>query len=173
MLLVAQHNTVADPRQPGLIQIGANGVNDRFTLNHWVAESSNSIEHVAPQTRPDPAINDWNPSVYVNQTTVHRIGNLVLCPMPVNNAASNRPWSEKQKIYKAAGSTTESAARKILDGVLTVDEDFFGVVEHVPYLVSIGDMENAIWDESFITARSENLLGLVWDRLAPWLGISA
>jgi hypothetical protein len=173
MLLVAQHNTVADPRQPGLIQIGANGVNDRFTLNHWVAESSNSIEHVAPQTRPDPAINDWNPSVYVNQTTVHRIGNLVLCPMPVNNAASNRPWSEKQRIYKAAGSTTESAARKILDGVLTVDEDFFGVVEHVPYLVSIGDMENAIWDESFITARSENLLGLVWDRLAPWLGISA
>ena len=59
----------------------------------------------------------------------------------------------------------------MLKGVVDVEDDFYGVVEHVPYLVSIGNMTNTVWDEKFISARSTNLLGLVWDRLAPWLGI--
>jgi hypothetical protein len=171
MLLVAQHNTVADAVNPGMIQMGAMGVNNRFTLQHWVEETSNSVEHVVPQTRPKPPLDDWDPSVYENPITVHRIGNLALCPLPVNIAASNRPWSEKQVIYKAAGSTTEQVARQMLKGVVDVEDDFYGVVEHVPYLVSIGNMANTVWDEKFISARSTNLLGLVWDRLAPWLGI--
>jgi hypothetical protein len=172
MLLVAQHNTVAMPSHPGIIQIGANGTNNRFTLDHWVEENGNSVEHVVPQTKPDANINDWDDSVYELPSTVHRIGNLALCPIEVNIAASNRPWLEKRVIYKAAGSTTDAAARQILDSEgISVKDDFFGVVEHVPYLVSIGEMEDQIWDEDFIDSRSENLLGLVWDRIAPWLGI--
>lgn len=172
MLLVAQHNTIADPSNPGLILFGSNGVNNRFTLKHWTEETSNSVEHVAPQTRPDSAIDDWDPSVYENQSTVHKIGNLALCPLPVNIAASNRPWSQKQIIYRAAASKTPNDAKKILNGLLADDDEFFGVVEYVPYLASIGDPGIQIWDEDFIDARSENLLGLVWDRLSPWLGIT-
>jgi hypothetical protein len=170
MLLVAQHNAAADPKDPGMIQPGAIGLNNRFTLQHWVEERSNSVEHVAPQTRPDPSIDDWDSSVYENSATVHRLGNLALCPLEVNIALSNRPWSEKRIICQAAGSSTPNQARQILKGI-EVKEDFFAVVEHVPYLVSVGEMTERKWDEAFINDRSENLLGLVWDRLAPWLGI--
>jgi hypothetical protein len=173
MLLIAQHNAAANPNDPGIIQSGAGGLNNRFTLHHWVEERSNSVEHVAPQTRPEPSIDDWDPSVYENPATVHRLGNLALCPLEVNIALSNRPWKEKQLICKAAGSSTPAQARKILEGRVDVKEDFFGVVEHVPYLVAIGEMALKPWDEDFISARSANLLGLVWDRLAPWLGINS
>jgi hypothetical protein len=173
MLLVAQHNSIPDSENLGHVLKGAQGVFNGFTLKHWIEEKSNSVEHIAPQTRPNPEIDDWDDSVFDHPNTVHTIGNLALCPKPVNSAAGNRPWAQKRVIYKAAASTTTAQARQILDqGTIAVSDDFYAVVEYIPYLSAIGEMEDGIWDEAFISARSENLLGLVWDRLAPWLGIS-
>jgi hypothetical protein len=173
MLFAANDDCLGDKGSPGLLTKGAIGLHSVLDVKYWGAETSNSVEHIAPQTKPDSG---WDDNIYSNQNAVHYIGNLTLCPPSINAVLGNAPWIRKRQVYRALGLQLPIAEIKkelnkanppFTNLIDVLDKD---QLEHCPFFSNIGSKTDD-WDADFINARSENILGLVWDRLAPWLEI--
>ena len=167
LLLIAQHNSVESDIEKGLLITATPGKNECLNLLSWVSDETNSIEHVAPQ---NPS-GGWDMDIYASDVSQHSLGNLTLCPSPANSALSNRPWSEKVRMFKALSSSTKNEAEVAISGIFieaNARKKFVDSIRYVPYLKSIG-MKESDWDLAFIEKRSECLYGRVWDVLKPWL----
>jgi hypothetical protein len=91
--------------------------------------------------------------------------------MGANAALSNRPWSEKKRMFEALSSDSESSAKLAIQDIY-IDgpslTNFMQKIRYVPYLKSLG-MRDDEWDVDFIKERSDCLYGRVWDQLIKWL----
>jgi len=170
MLLAAQKDAIADAASQGLLAHGLPDVFPSLTMSQWAADNTNSIEHVAPQTQNKNT--NWDELIYSDLNAIHRIGNLVLCPQKINSYLGNKSWNHKKSIYAAVSSRDKGTAKGVLDAArIPVDEKFFDHLKYIPYLEAVGHMSSD-WDANFIQTRSENILGLIWDNLIPWLKIN-
>ena len=168
LLLIAQHNASEDQQNKGLIKSGLLNCFPCITLLEWTSEGTNSVEHIAPQ---NPGINGWNQDIYEDQDFKHTLGNLTLCPSGANAALSNRPWSDKKKMFEALSSDSITSANLAIEDIYIDGPSrtkFLQKIRYVPYLKSLSTREDN-WDKDFIKNRSECLYGRVWDQLASWL----
>ena len=168
LLLLAQNDSTEDSGNKGLIKSAIPGYFTCLTLTEWKSEVTNSIEHIAPQ---HPGSGGWDQGIFSEPDLIHTLGNLTLCPMGANAALSNRPWSEKKKMFEALSSDSESSAKLAIQDIY-IDgpslTNFMQKIRYVPYLKSLG-MRDDEWDVDFIKERSECLYGRVWDQLIKWL----
>jgi hypothetical protein len=122
----------------------------------------------------------WDNEIYEasNLNLKHTIGNLTLCPKEINSVLGNESWLRKSKAYSALGS--QLPLPKIQTRLLeasppftkladTIDDDKVRI-DYCPFFANIGNKSDD-WTADFIETRSENILGVVWDRLAPKLGL--
>jgi hypothetical protein len=168
LLLIAQNDSTEDSSNKGLIKSAIPGYFTCLTLNEWKSEVTNSIEHIAPQ---HPGSGGWDQGIFSEVDLIHTLGNLTLCPMGANAALSNRPWSEKKRMFEALSSDSESSAKLAIQDIY-IDgpslTNFMQKIRYVPYLKSLG-MRDDEWDVDFIKERSDCLYGRVWDQLIKWL----
>ena len=174
MLFVANNDCVGVKDSPGLLEPGIPGGNTVLTEALWGADTSSTVEHVAPQSTLSPG---WDAAIYNNSNMIHYIGNLTLCPQAINGALGKEPWLRKRQAFKALGLPLPiSGIKKALNEASPpfsslVDKLDGADLNFCPFFSNIGSKTDD-WNADFINARSENILGLVWDRLAPWLEIS-
>jgi hypothetical protein len=108
---------------------------------------------------------------------IHYIGNLTLCPQAINGALGKEPWSRKRQAFKALGLPLPISGIK--NALNEASPPFSNLVDKLdgaglnfcPFFSNIGSKTDE-WNADFINARTENILGLVWDKLAPWLEIA-
>ncbi|KAA0922141.1 DUF262 domain-containing protein [Streptomyces apricus] len=170
LLLAAYHDTIEDPKNPGLIIQGKTGVASCFTADGWADETHLTVEHIAPQQ----FTGGWDAEFYNDKETVHKLGNLVLAPGAANASLSSRPWTEKKVLYAALGAPTADDARSILNGsglsFAQTTEDLASMSRFLPHLRALGQSENK-WDPTLMDQRADVLLRLAYTRLKGWLGL--
>ncbi len=172
MLLAAYHDSVQDDANLGLIVRGKEAVSPCMTYSGFTDERHLSLEHIAPQQ----AGVGWNPDLYANKESIHRIGNLVLVQSDANSMLSARPWVQKRILYKALGSATQEQAQNTLRDAkangLEFGDSTSAIVElsaYMPHLVAIGAKADDDWSLAFVETRAKRLLELAWDELYSWL----
>ncbi|WP_073421134.1 DUF262 domain-containing protein [Geodermatophilus nigrescens] len=172
MLLAAYHDSVEDSGDPGLLRQGRPDANPCLNWQSWNKSELMTIEHVAPQQMNSPG---WASELYADKELVDRLGNLCLAPKAVNSSLGIRPWAEKRVLYRALGSRTHEEALAQLEaaqerGITFVQstEELVNASHHMPHLVAVGQRSEE-WNVEFVDERTERVLGLVWDRLRPWL----
>jgi hypothetical protein len=171
MILAASEARVSDPERPGLTVEGR-GTPDTDTLNlrAWQDARYSTVEHVAPRRRG--AGDEFDDAIYSNEGE-DRLGNLLALPVDVNSHVSNRSWPVKRQIYRALCSGDSATAQQELDGVpggLSDDAKQFLAekASRIPLLAPVLSVDE--WSNHLVEERTNHMLGLVWDRVAPWLG---
>lgn len=169
LLFLALHDSKYDSNNPGFLVRDLPNSNPMLKLDEWLSEDALSVEHIAPQTRSD----GWDPNLYHDQT-VDVIGNLTLCPPKINSFLGNISWSEKRSVYKAlnlanglddAKLKLEAAGSRFTNLAQALENN---EVSRCKFFGNLGDKIDE-WDSAYVDERSENFLGLIWDRLITWL----
>lgn len=171
LLFVASHDAYPDEVNLGLIERGRSGTNTMLNREQWNSSVNLTVEHIAPEA-PSPG---WPDDVYEDQRTVQRLGNLILLPEAENNFIANRPWVQKQVLYRLFSARTVAQARAAMRQAnrfgfnpgktanVLVEESM-----HLPMCLAIGQFDGE-WNEAFIAQRSTRIAELAWRRLWTWL----
>ena len=119
----------------------------------------------------------WDNNIYdIDANTIHFLGNLTVVPKDINWTLGNHDWAHKKVLIESLCASTQDDAQKVFDTARDNGIDFPRLEEveqfvrdyiHVPQFVSLSRFAN--WDEQTINSRTENLLGLAYDRLYGWL----
>ena len=173
LLMVACHNSVADPDAPGMLLPNGRGNLELMTAPNWYDETLITVEHVAPENgRPH-----WPADIYdVDERTVDQLGNLTLLPKRENDALANRDWTHKRAllgIFAAESDPEAEAAVQAAAGLgLTVSSRIRDLVTEgrtLPLCRPLSTFPGP-WDAGFILRRSRRLAEMAWIRMTPWLG---
>lgn len=172
LLLTASHDTVPDVGTPGFLEVGIRNVQPLMTPARWFDETTNSIEHIAPQSL-DAA--GWPADLYTEVRTVNRLGNLILIPQLENSAFADRPWAQKKILLTLFGSKTRAEVEAAMTAAQAGGfnpgkrvEELLADASFLSMCASIKDF-NGQWNEDWVSRRSRHLVELAWDRLWPWL----
>ena len=174
LLLAAVHNARPDISHPGLFtkaDVVEGADINFFSHRNWVGQKYATVEHIAPATNPNQG---WERSVYARSATRQLIGNLLLLPERENQSIGNSTWQRKKIFYVALASkskserdaligTAKSAGYKFGKRTQTLlqSQERLGMLDH------LANVEN--WTARLIEQRTENILGLAWDEISPWL----
>ena len=174
LILAAAHHSVADNAQHGLLtRQNVVPSDERGFFNHaiWVGSKYSTIEHVAPVSASSGG---WEASIYNQPDTRERIGNLVLLPEKENQTIGNAPWPKKRLFYRALAATTRSKREKAViqarNQGLIFGKRAQALIENrdrLHMLDPVADLDN--WTAQLIHDRTDNILDLAWDQIAPWL----
>ena len=174
LLHAAAHNARADSDHPGLLT--SEGVIDSDELRFlsypmWLGQRYATVEHVAPDAE---ASSGWDSRIYERLSTRHSIGNLVLLPEPENQSIGNAPWDKKKLFYRALVAKTEvereSAISLSLQQGMRFGNRTLSLIRSQSRLHMLDPLaEVNDWTAELIEVRTENVLGLAWDNIAPWL----
>ena len=170
LLLAAMHDTIPDPDHPGLVKPSRSGVLSLFNYDAWIDSTNITVEHIAPQTPDNPS--DWPDSLYMDSATINCLGNLLLLPVSTNASLSNRSWTHKRAIYRILAAQSPDDAESAFEEAVSLGIDLSRDIltgNYMPLTASVAAFEEH-WDVDIVEMRSERLLGVAWDRLAPWLG---
>lgn len=169
LLLAASHDSVPDLAEPGHVKAGNAGVLRLLDLESWSEAGTLSVEHIAPRSRTD----EWDPSFYSDEGTVHRLGNLVLVPIGENSGLSNLGWTAKRACYRVLSSTSPDESEEALAAAasagIEIPPSIAANQTYRPVTAGVARYELE-WSRSMIDERSKRLAGLAWDRLSHWLG---
>ena len=174
LLFAAAHNARADSGHPGLLTSEGVIASDelRFlSYPMWLGQRYATVEHVAPDAE---ASSGWDTGIYERLSTRHTIGNLVLLPEPENQSIGNAPWDKKKLFYRALVAKTEEeredAISRALQQGLRFGNRTLSLIRSQSRLHMLDPLaEVDEWTAELIEARTENVLGLAWDNIAPWL----
>lgn len=176
LLLLAAMNDVVPSATSGATPVrGKRGCSPMLTTEHWSANLQ--VEHVAPRKG---AMAKWDQEIYVKQR-VDCIGNLLLLPGAENSSVSNYGWAVKRLYYRILSTETQDESDALIAEAKVNGVDLSAAretrlsssSEYLPYLRSVAALPaDHTWDVPFIDVRSRQLLGLAWDSLAPWIGLS-
>ncbi|MAW34395.1 MAG: hypothetical protein CMK56_08305 [Proteobacteria bacterium] len=181
-LMLAFENSVMDESDPLFLKRARENSRETFTLNHWKAKDKRdfqTIEHVSPQSFQPKG---WEAEIYHTPSLCNTIGNLTLLPQDVNSVLGNAgekgnfSWKEKYYAYGYISSKTDEEAstikREALDDGVNLPDSLEKNyrIEGLEGIYSFGN-QGKIWNRDNIERRSKNLLGLVWDKVSPWLDI--
>ena len=174
LLFAAAHNARADEDNPGLAKTEGIISSDEIRfLSHatWIGQRYRSVEHVAPASEPK---NGWNSKIYERFATRHKMGNLVLLPERENQSIGNAPWEKKKLFYRALAAKTKQGREEAIsfaeEQELRFGNRTLSLIrnqDRLHMLDPIAEVED--WTTELIEARTENVLGLAWDQIAPWL----
>lgn len=172
ILLISTHDTYYDSSIPGLHIAARSGELDMLNVKQW--RSNFTIEHIAPK---DKEATGWDQELYDDLDLVHQIGNLTLLPPLENSIIGNKSWEHKRLLYQVISAPTEAQLNAKLKEAetlgLTIKENTANLLKNATYLphIKIISLLNDPWSADFIRMRSERILELAWERLAPWLDI--
>jgi hypothetical protein len=171
LLFAASHDAKPDDAELGMIVKGRRGLLDLLNAQQWENETTLTVEHVAPDAQSP----GWPDDVYLDQRTVHRLGNLILLPSDENSVLGNKTWDQKKTLYRMFGATTReeakraiAAARRAGFNVGNTAEDLVEESKVLPMCQAISEYDGD-WDLDFIEKRSTQLAELAWDTIYPWL----
>lgn len=173
LLLASAHDNVIDEENPGLTKIGKKGILPLFNLKTWNDESSQTVEHIAPQSRSS----DWLVSIYESPDTINKLGNLTLLPSLENSSIGNGSWQKKKLMYKILSAETPDALDQLLlqakvEKVIISESttEILNKSSHLPMVKSIARIEGE-WTKEIIEERTIRIADLAWQHIAPWLDI--
>ena len=174
LLFASAHNARADEDKPGSLKTeGVIPSNELRFLTHatWTGRIYTTVEHVAPEAELSEG---WHPRIYDRSSMRHTLGNLVLLPERENSSIGNAPWDKKKLFYRALVAKTEAEreAAVILaeEQGLTFGKQTLLLVKNQERLEMLDPIANVDdWTVGLIQERTENLLSLAWDQIAPWL----
>lgn len=172
-LLCAEHYSRPDPETPGLIRRERNNrETDCLNLSTWESDEFGSIEHIAP----DNPGQGWESDIYENLTLKHSIGNLSLLPKDANAAIGNKPWATKRLFYRACAARTDEELQLALQDAQAAGMDFgprtTTMLQNHQCLSTVSNVaEVDTWNKEIIERRSQNIGELVWEVVAPWIGL--
>ena len=173
-LFMAAHNTIPDPAHPGLIKRGSLGVAPYLSLEHWSSMDNKTIEHIAPQKPQTPHV--WDSKLYQGDEEsplIDRLGNLTLLPPSFNTSIGNKPWAARLQYYKIIANPDPEAQREIWVKYLGGEpEDKIWLLQQrfAPHVQAIASLdEDFDWNAELVHKRTERILELVWQQVAPWL----
>ena len=174
LLLAAAHNARPDESRPGLLtdtDVVEGADLDFFNHRNWVGQKYATVEHIAPDADPG---HGWEPRIYARAATRQRIGNLILLPEKENQGIGNSTWQRKKKFYAALAAQSKSERDALIKAAksegyrfgkktetLLRSQDRLGMLDH------LANVER--WAATLIERRTENILGLAWDEISPWL----
>ena len=174
LLLAAADNARPDPTNQGLLTRQGVIPSDElafFNYKTWQSEKYETVEHIAPDSNQHEG---WDSKIYARHDTRHTIGNLVLLPQKENSAVGNSTWPRKKVFYSALTAHSEKERKDHIAraesqgfGFTTKTKDLLNNQGRLHLLDSLAHVER--WTESVIQRRSQNVLELAWDRIAPWL----
>ena len=174
LLFASAHNARADESHPGLLKReGIISSTELRFLNHttWTGPLYTTIEHVAPESDKSSG---WHPKIYDRSLTRQTLGNLVLLPERENSSIGNASWDKKRLFYRALVAKTEAEREDAIKLAEQQGLEFGSKTrvlinnqERLHMLDPIAYVED--WSVELIEARTENLLSLAWDQIAPWL----
>ena len=173
LLLAAAHNARPNNDHPGLMESEGIIHSDELkylSFSTWTDQRHATIEHVAP----DNPSGEWDASIYERQNTRHTIGNIVLLPERENQSIGNSPWSKKRLFYRALMAKTKDAREAAIETAEKEGWKFsrrtLDVIRNqgrLPMLDALVTVDN--WTAQMIEERTENILSLAWEQIAPWL----
>lgn len=173
ILLAAAHDSAGDPAAPGLTLVGRTGILPLLDYAHWRDEDSQTVEHIAPQTKVD----GWLDAVYENDEILDRLGNLTLLPKAENSSLGNGSWTRKKLIYKVLSAATSDELDPLLqqakDQGIEISKsttELLANSRHLPMVKAVSLVEGD-WTLDLIERRSVRIAELAWARIAPWLGL--
>ena len=172
LLLVAMHDSVA-AGTTGLITGDGRGNIDLLKPEEWYATATESIEHVAPDSKMHA---NWPAEIYEDNRLVHQLGNLLPLPRLENNEAADHSWERKQILLKIFAAESRAQAQASLDQAATVGitlgkkAQTIALDHPVLPLARSAATYGGVWNAEFIALRSKRLAELAWDRMASWLG---
>lgn len=173
ILLAAAHDSADDKTAPGLTVAGKSGLLPLFDYSHWRDEDSQTVEHIAPQTREE----GWLDSLYDEDETIDRLGNLTLLPRAENASLSNGSWTRKRLIYKVLSAATsdelDPLVQQAKDQGIEISKSTTELLEnsrHLPMAKAVAAVEGD-WTLDLVDKRSARIAELAWARIAPWLGL--
>ena len=174
ILFAAAHNARTDASHPGLLTTDGVIASDELSFlsySMWLGQRYETVEHVAPDSE---ASNGWDTRIYERLATRHTIGNLVLLPERENQSIGNAPWDKKKLFYRALVARTEEEREDAISLAqqqgLRFGNRTLSLIrnqERLHMLDPLAEIEN--WTAELIEARTENVLGLAWDNITPWL----
>lgn len=174
LLLASHHDAAIDPS--GKLITGVAGINEFLTFKKYIENLTEEIEHVAPQN-PKNTGGLWDNNIYINDVnTKHFLGNLTLVSKEINLELGNHNWAHKKVLFESLSAATKADAQIVFDeakinGIDFSDNDevkkFVENYIYVPQFVPLSRFTT--WDEQTIISRTENLLGLAYDRFFSWL----
>lgn len=177
LLLCASHDGVVDTSTPGLIRRGRPGIAPLLNLKVWTDQSYLTVEHVAPQK---PADAGWKAILDEEDVDiVDRLGNLTLLPQLENAIVGNRTWEHKLLFYRMLAAETAEAQAAIITEATTKGltlsnkaSEAMAQAKHIGLCMSLGGVTGG-WTAELIDQRSRRIAELAWEKLAPWLDLSA
>ena len=175
LLLAAAHDSAEDKAEPGLTVSGRVGLLPLLDFAHWRDDGSQTVEHIAPTTRPD----GWLNELYDDGETIDRLGNLTLLPGVENSSLGNGSWVKKRLIYKVLSAETSDELDPLLNQaqaqgieVSKSTADLLANSKHLPLTKAVATVEGD-WTFELVEKRSIRIAELAWARIAPWLGLPA
>lgn len=173
ILLAAAHDSADDKSTPGLTVAGKAGLLPLFDYSHWRDQDSQTVEHIAPRARE----HGWLDSLYDEDETIERLGNLTLLPRAENSSLSNGSWTRKRLIYKILSASTSDELDPLLQQAkeqgIEISKSTTELLEnsrHLPMAKSVAAVEGD-WTLDLVEKRSIRIAELAWARIAPWLGL--
>ena len=171
LLLASAHDNVIDESNPGLTKIGKKGVLSLFNFRTWNNDSSQTVEHIAPQSKST----DWLATIYESPDTINKLGNLTLLPSLENSSIGNGSWQKKKLMYKILSTETLDNLNQLMleaknEGMI-ISESTTKILDqssYLPMVKSIARVEGA-WTKEIIEERTVRIADLAWQHIAPWL----
>lgn len=176
-LFLSTKDCIPDDQNPGLMKIGSGGTTtDIFILRYWKSKDLKTIEHVAPQHKPDGS--SWDDELYT-QGYINSIGNLILLPKEINDAASNKEWRYKKLYYRLLGERDPNILNDLESEANNLGIQFSNPLkkrlQKAQFFAHIEPIkqkpDDSPWDLDFVKQRTERITDIVWERLAPWLDL--
>jgi uncharacterized protein with ParB-like and HNH nuclease domain len=170
ILLAAAHDSSDDPKAPGLTIAGKKGLLPIFDFSHWRDEETQTVEHIAPQTKEG----GWLDEIYENPETVDRLGNLTLLPRSENASIGNSSWAKKRLMYKVLCAATPNDIDLLKEegrqeGVVIskATSELLANSRYLPMAKALVNVDD--WNLDLIERRSIRIAELAWAQVAPWL----
>ena len=175
-LFIAADDTVPDPSAPGLMKPGTSGCSEYLRPETWRDPGLKEVEHVAPVSpKSDDA---WDDAIY-SEDRYHEVGNLTLLPKEINASAGNHGFERKLLYYQHLGlddpqaierlqQEAEARGIELAESTVAMLQD----VQHQAHLRPVIERSSEDgWDAEFVRSRTERIAEILWDRLAPWVGV--
>jgi hypothetical protein len=184
-LLVAHHDTQPDLDlgKGGMLKDGPAGCSSYLSTDGWLRPSNRTIEHIAVQTPDlDPTLDHLvDRDIYeLDQSAIHRIGNLTFLSPDENPAIGRASWPLKLFFYWSLSNrgvggghvTSDDLLRSLginkIPPSLPQLAESSNFVNHLAPLVQYG-IENRTWTLNAIQSRGKNLATRIYTTLTSWL----
>ncbi|MDE0688070.1 MAG: DUF262 domain-containing HNH endonuclease family protein [Candidatus Poribacteria bacterium] len=174
LLFAASDNARTDQGNSGLLtreQVIPDDQLAYLNFSKWQDAKYATVEHVAP----DSNSGGWDEEIYRLPHTRHTIGNTILLPQKENSSLGNAPWTKKKLFYRTLAAKTEEERKSQFEQAKEEGLTFPKRTENLLKKQVRLDMLDPIaevsdWTKGLIQKRTENILQLAWDVIAPWLG---